>query len=326
MNLKRIVVNMITPKVLAYLFRYRPVLNWAICSFILALSVSFFETGTLINIDLLIMSFVVMVLIQSMLSHATNDICDEEVDMLADLTGTDRVKVLVDKTATRMDLKLIAVVVSLAVVAFAYYTYTRMGWPILVFAAVGLYAPLAYSVKPLRLGWRPYSELFVVYPVLTTAVVAVAYVATGQILMMAFLIGSIHAVMNIRWFMDGRIMDVEADAAVGKRTTAVKMYESMVPMHQMHDYYNLIVVVTIILAFFVTWAMRGLLGSDIECIPICAIFSQVAYERWVREASPFMDYSVPVSYTHLRAIGMNAVFFNTMILAIIMTVAKVYIL
>jgi len=86
--------------------------------------------------------------------------------------------------------------------------------------AVGLYAVLGYNT--FKLGWKPFSEFTIVMPTLIALVVAVSYVASGEVTWLAVLIGVLHAIVGIQFFMTSRAMDTEADGKMGKITTLVK--------------------------------------------------------------------------------------------------------
>ncbi len=207
--------------VLYKLFRVKPTVAWAVSGFLLAVSVAINEFGFGLNWYYLILSLLVIINIQALLAHAVNDLFDECVDRITDMKGTNRFKVLVSGLATRKDLTLICVMSLVNIITVIYYLYRGLGFYILVFGAVGLYAPLAYSVKPLRLGWRPFSEWTIVFPTLVTLVVAVDFVATGSLSKLAFYTGIVFALFNIIWFLVSRYMDYEPDKKAGKITSAV---------------------------------------------------------------------------------------------------------
>ncbi len=203
------------------LFRVKPVVAWSVSGFILAVSVAIHEFGFNLNWDYLGLSLLVVIIIQAFLAHAINDIFDEDVDRITDMKGTNRFKVLVEGLATRGDLFTVSILSIVSVLLSSLYLYMELGYYILVFGAIGLYVPLAYSVKPLRLGWKPFSEWTIVFPTLITLVVAVNYVATGFLSILAFYTGVLFALFSITWFLISRYMDYEPDKKAGKITSAV---------------------------------------------------------------------------------------------------------
>ena len=206
--------------------------------------------------------------------------------------------------------------------------YNRLGCTIILFAVVGFYAAVGYSVSPLRLGWRPFSEWTVVYPVITTLVVAVNYLATGHISFLAFLVGTTHAMYNIRWFMDSRMVDIEPDHKHGKITTPIFMN-----LHHIRgdasDFYTFLMC----LLFFgfccndtlFVVPLMILLGYSY----ICALFDRHAWSlcnhEWVLRET--VQYIRPRSYyVKSRLIGMRLTVINTVIMSLWLVTQKVYIL
>ncbi len=204
------------------LFRVKPTVAWSVGGIILGTSVAINEYGWNLHWKLLFYVFFASVIIQAFLAHAINDLIDEEVDKKTDIKGTKRAKVLLLGLASRIDLFAL-VMISLAVtLGVAGRIYIELGWLVLVFYAIGIYAPLAYSLPPLKLGWRPFSEWTVVFPVLIALVVGTNFVATGKLSGLALLTGIIFALFNIVWFIVSRMMDYYPDKEAGKRTSIVK--------------------------------------------------------------------------------------------------------
>lgn len=203
------------------LLRIKPTVAWSFSGILLGIAVAIHEVGWELHWKLLLYVLLATVIIQSILAHAINDLIDEEVDKRTDMEGTKRAKVLLLGLASRVDL-LTMVLFSIAVtLGMAGRIYIELGWIVLVFYAVGLYASLAYSLPPLKLGWRPFSEWTVVFPVLTTLVIATNFVATGKLSWLSFYIGVVFALFNIIWFITSRLMDYEPDMEAGKITSAV---------------------------------------------------------------------------------------------------------
>lgn len=299
------------------LMRFKPVISWTVCGFMLALSVAYYETGALQNSDLLVASFIAVVLIQGVISHAMNDLCDEDIDRNANIDETGRTKVLINGMATRSDLR--ALILSALFISLMVFinVYNRLGYIILLFGFIGLYAAICYNVRPLKLGWRPFSEWTVVYPVITTLVVAVNYIATEHVSFLAFLVGTSHAFFNIRWFMDSRMMDIQPDSEHGKITTSV-----FLRMHDIRgditDFYTLLMCLVFVYIMYC--------GYPVMIIPLIVIvgwcymrelFERRDYMPWVRSR----DY-----YVKSRLIGMRLTVINTVIMSLWLLFRKVYIL
>jgi 1,4-dihydroxy-2-naphthoate octaprenyltransferase len=304
-------------KAVLKLMRFKPVISWTVCGFMLALSVAYHETGALQNSDLLVASFIAVVLIQGVISHAMNDLCDEDVDRNANIDETGRTKVLINGMATRSDLR--AFVLSALFISLMVFinVYNRLGYIILLFGFIGLYAAICYNVRPLKLGWRPFSEWTVVYPVITTLVVAVNYIATEHVSFLAFIVGTSHAFFNIRWFMDSRMMDIQPDSEHGKITTSV-----FLRMHNIRgditDFY------TLLMCLIFACILHS--GFTVMIIPLMIIvgwcymrelFDRRNYMPWGRSR----DY-----YVKSRLIGMRLTVINTVIMSLWLLFRKVYIL
>lgn len=205
------------------LFRFKPTVAWSICGILLGTATAIHEYGLFLNWVYIAIALLPVILMQGFIAHAINDLEDEEVDKKTDMKGTNRFKVLIAGIASRNDLIYIVSAflgVTTAVVVVLFETF---GFPILIFYAVALYAAIGYSLPLLKLGWKPYSEWTVVFPVLVTLVVAVNYVATGTFSWLALTIGILFALFNIIWFLVSRMMDYEPDKAAGKITTFVKL-------------------------------------------------------------------------------------------------------
>lgn len=304
-------------KAVLKLMRFKPVISWTVCGFMLALSVAYYETGALLNLDLLIASFATVMIIQGILSHAVNDLCDEEVDRDSDIESTGRTKVLINGMATRLDLIILSLVVLQISIMTALWVYSRLGCTVFLFMFVGIYAAVGYSVSPWKFGWRPFSEWTVVYPVITTLVVAVNYIATEQLSFLAFIVGTSHAMFNIRWFMDSRMMDIQSDSEHGKITTSVFL--------QMHDIRGDISdLYTLLMCLLFAYLIHS--GYPVMIIPLMVIvgwfyirelFDRREHMTWVRSR----DY-----YVKSRLIGMRLTVINAVIITLYLTLRKVYIL
>ena len=237
--------------ILYKLFRFKPTVAWSLCGILLGISVAIHEFGYELNWLYLAVAVFPVVLMQGFIAHAINDLSDEEVDKKTDMKSTNRFKVLISGIASRHDLVIIAYAFFVITLCAALFLLMSLGFLILIFYVVGLYAALGYSVPPLKLGWRPYSEWSIVLPVLVTLVVAVNYVATGSLSFLAFVIGLLFALFNIIWFLVSRMMDYEPDKAAGKITTFVKHGLSHKMSFYTDDIHPYVAAVMILLFWFI---------------------------------------------------------------------------
>lgn len=203
------------------LFRWKPVAAWGAVGILIAVACAVHSGLPVDWLNLLIAAGIVL-LIQGIIAHGINDLADEAVDRIAPLEETGRSKLLVSGEMTRSCM--VAVVSSAAVLSILLLILlmVRVDCGVLVFAGVAVYAAFGYSQKPLRLGWRLFSELTVAVPVITAMICGVEYVLIGTVTLTAIYIGISYGFFNASWFMYSRAQDYDADKAMGKNTTIVR--------------------------------------------------------------------------------------------------------
>lgn len=292
--------------VLVKLFRLRPTIAWAVCGSLLGISIAIHEYGLELNWLLLALAFVMVVLIQAFLSHAINDISDVEVDKITDLEGTGRYKVLVSGISTKNELSKLAYMVLIISFLIIYNLYSVLGWKVLIFAAVGVYAPLAYSLEPFKLGWKPFSEWTIVFPLLLCIVIGVNFVATGSISFLAVVAGVIFALYNIVWFLISRIMDYEPDKKAGKITTIVQ-YPYTNPITGINLYLERIS----FLLFFI---------SVIAMVFISYIFVVSLFLSYFSILLLPNGYNKEINYSDSRVIGIYLSIINSILLSVVLII------
>jgi 1,4-dihydroxy-2-naphthoate octaprenyltransferase len=207
----------------AQLFRVKPVLSWAVSAFLLGAALAYAEAGTAVNQYHGVLAIVGVLLAQGIVSHGLNDAYDW-------LTGTDKEsigkgtggsRVIPEGKMTVAGTVAAALLGLVGVIAIGVYFYQQYGAPILVLLAVAIWSPVAYSVPPLKLGYRPFSELFVVLPALVGVVVGTELVLTGDASLLSGVVGFAYAMLCISWFIVSRVPDYKPDKSVGKVTTVV---------------------------------------------------------------------------------------------------------
>lgn len=206
------------------LLRIRPVLAWGLCGALLGVAIAVHEVGLGLYWEGILIGVLGIILVQGVAAHGINDLVDIEVDRDAPIEKTGRVKVLILGWLSPEQLKALVLASIAGALILSAYLYTRLGWPILVFMGVAVWAPLSYSLPPLRLGWRPFNEFVVALPSITAVTVGAYFVASHgsvSLLSLSLVGGVIHAFLNMSWFVVSRIPDVEADRAHGKVTTVV---------------------------------------------------------------------------------------------------------
>lgn len=301
------------PEAFYKLFRVKPTVAWSIGGILLGTSVAIHEYGWELHWNLLVYVLLATVIIQSFLAHAVNDLIDEEVDKRTDINGTKRAKVLILGIATRIDLTLIALGSVITTIGIAGLLFFQLGWLILVFYAIGVYAPLAYSLPPLKLGWRPFGEWTVVFPVLTALVVGTNFVATGNLSRLAFFVGVVFALFNIVWFIISRMMDYYPDKEAGKRTSIVELgmintYSCSIFLDNINSY----LAVVSLLLFWVSL----LFGYFNKLFVLSLVFSLVMIkwlprgEKSSHELSTYRTYGIVISTLHSCVLSAALIYFR----------------
>jgi len=98
---------------------------------------------------------------------------------------------------------------------------SRTGYPTIVFATFGLFMALEYNLPPLKLAYRPFPELTMLFPATVAAVIGVQYILISQVTPLAVHAGVAFGLFSGTWFVWQSILDYEVDKGAGKITTAV---------------------------------------------------------------------------------------------------------
>jgi len=208
---------------LVQLFRVKPVASWGLSAFLLGLAVAYARVGLGIHFEHGGIALLLVVLAQGYVSHGLNDVYDwltgTDVESIGKGTGGSRV--IPEGKLSVMDTLTTAVVALIGVVAIGAYFVLEYGTPMLVLLGIAVWSPVAYSVPPLKLGYRPFNELLVVFPAIVGVVVGTDLVLTGSWSILAVGAGSVHALLCISWFIVSRVPDYEPDRRVGKITSVV---------------------------------------------------------------------------------------------------------
>ena len=118
-----------------------------------------------------------------------------------------------------------AVVLGVATLAGGYLAWIS-GWPILAIGAAGIIAALAYSGGPRPYGYRGLGELFVFVFFGLAAVTGSRYVHDATVPVAAWLLAIPVGMLASAILVANNVRDVDTDAAVGKRTLAVRLGRS----------------------------------------------------------------------------------------------------
>jgi 1,4-dihydroxy-2-naphthoate octaprenyltransferase len=210
-------------KALAQLFRVKPVLSWGVSAIVLGCAIAIGRAGLELNYGYGFLMGVAILVSQGVVSHGLNDAYDW-------ITGTDKESIGKGTGGSRVipqgKMSVTGVVAAalgglLLVIGIGGVLYAEYGTPLLVLIAIGVWSPVAYSVPPFKLGYRPFNEVGVVLPALVGAVVAVDLVLVGSWSWAAIGVGYLHALYCISWFVVSRVPDYAPDKRVGKITSVV---------------------------------------------------------------------------------------------------------
>lgn len=214
------------------LSRPDPVAAWVGGAFILGAASAWHNTGGDIFVTEGIIAFAGVVIALAFGAHGLNDAYDW-------ITGTDKESIGKGTGGTRVipqgKLSVVQAVIISVIALFitaivGAYFYLKYGWPILVLTALAVGAPVAYSVPPFKLAYRPFPELIIVLPSLTGVTLGAELVLSGEVTTLALIAGFIQAMLNISWYMVSRVPDYKPDKDIGKTTTIVYLGRDKAPL------------------------------------------------------------------------------------------------
>ena len=206
------------------LFRVKPVLAWSLCTFVVIIA-SGIHDGLDCNVLIAVLSLLCLFIMQGVLSHAINDIVDEDVDNDSQIDSTNRFKVLVSGLASNSDLYFLCAMSLIAVFAIGTYIYFVRGWVIPALIMIGILMIYSYNFKPLKLNYRPLSEITVVLPTIMLISLGISYSAFGAVSKTVIYSAIVCSMMNILWYMFSRMQDAVPDYKHGKMTTMAYLYK-----------------------------------------------------------------------------------------------------
>ena len=208
-------------KTLYWIGRWGAIQSWSGSAILLGLGSAIYELGWgSINWGLFTIAAIGVVLVHYV-SHALNDLTDYEVDKKTNIEGTGRHKILLAGDVTKRELTWLSVGIIAAVTVMAAYVAYKLPWS-LGFVAIGYWGMLGYNSKPLKLAYKPLNEIIVDIPLNMAMVVGVAYVATGEIINLAIVMGVVATFMAMSMKVTYAAMDSGTDRKWGKVTSSVR--------------------------------------------------------------------------------------------------------
>jgi 1,4-dihydroxy-2-naphthoate octaprenyltransferase len=197
-------------------------MSWSGNASLLGIASAMIATGGLQSIQwtLTFLAVFVSVALQYV-AHPINDLADYPVDVLANIDGTGRRKVLISGLATENELRLLSRGLLLIITGVAVYIICFRPLAF-VFGVIGFLSVWAYNVPPLKLSYRPFPELLVAFPVNIAMVMGISYVAIGTVTTYAVILGVVQAFMASAVLISYFAMDMQSDFLGGKVSTIVR--------------------------------------------------------------------------------------------------------
>ena len=96
------------------------------------------------------------------------------------------------------------------------YLTTMIGWPILIFAAIGIFSSVYYTMPPIRYGYRGFGELSLLINFGPVICLGAFYVQTGSVDWEPFIISLVPGFLMWSMIVINEIPDYEEDRRAGK--------------------------------------------------------------------------------------------------------------
>lgn len=290
---------------LAQLFRFKPVASWGISAFILGAGIAYARVGADVSFADGLLALVLVALAQGYVSHGLNDAYDwwTGTDKESIGKGTGGSRVIPEGKMSFAGTILTALVALAGVLAIGAYFVSKFGAPMVVLIAIAVWAPVAYSVPPLKLGYRPFNELVIVVPAVTGVVVGADMVLAGSWSLVAVVAGFVHAMYCTSWFIVSRLPDYEPDKKVGKVTTVVYLGRKESP----------------VIALAYLWLPLTIIPILVVSVSPVFVVSAVAW-AWLTVGLLKLDPTDPEDASRVRLRNMHGTTAHAVLLAIVLGV------
>lgn len=103
------------------------------------------------------------------------------------------------------------------------YLTVMIGWPILIFAAVGIFSSLFYTMPPIRYGYRGFGELSLLINFGPVLCLGAFYVQTGSIYWEPLIISLVPGFLMWSMIVINEIPDYEEDRQAGKLNLVARL-------------------------------------------------------------------------------------------------------
>lgn len=207
-----------------------PLVIWSVPTVVLGFLLQRHPTrGSLLGLGLAVVG---ALLLQGLITHGLNDMFDWDSGTDQETTGiiSGGSRVLVDGLMTRRQmLQVVWVAVGLYVVVALGLSLLR-GPVVWIWAGLGLFGAIAYSVPPLRLSYRPYlGEWVALMPAMVAGVMLGGIGASAIVSSRLFWGAIIYGVLCVASVMQHHLSDMAADWAADpqKRTTPAYWFHGL---------------------------------------------------------------------------------------------------
>jgi 1,4-dihydroxy-2-naphthoate polyprenyltransferase len=116
-----------------------------------------------------------------------------------------------------------AVLCYLTGIMITVYMTVMIGWPILIFAAIGVFSSVFYTVPPVRYGYRGFGELSLLINFGPVICLGAFYVQTGSIGWEPFIISLVPGFLMWSMIVINEIPDYEEDRQAGKMNLVARL-------------------------------------------------------------------------------------------------------
>ena len=103
------------------------------------------------------------------------------------------------------------------------YLTVMIGWPILIFAAIGIFSSVFYTMPPIRYGYRGFGELSLLINFGPVICLGAFYVQTGSIDWEPFIISLVPGFLMWSMIVINEIPDYEGDRQAGKLNLVARL-------------------------------------------------------------------------------------------------------
>jgi 1,4-dihydroxy-2-naphthoate polyprenyltransferase len=108
-------------------------------------------------------------------------------------------------------------------ISIAIYLTLMVGWPVLLFVAIGLFSSVFYTMPPIRYGYRGFGELSLLVNFGPVICLGAFYVQARSIVWEPFILSLIPGFLMWSMIVINEIPDYEEDRQSGKRTLVVRV-------------------------------------------------------------------------------------------------------